>query len=189
VTFGDDEERSFLEACHWIENTSDNKTSQIYTNGMGLLAETIIDELKEGNDVVTKEVSAIRKRTRDRKKEIAKERRSKALVSLSAHGPLAGNLDTCSHKPLVAPAPTRASALLAPVFDFFGGPSPATDDFGNTPPSKKKMKRSEAKLPAWMAEMEALQDEKGLTCAVCHEGRMLQPCDLLGLYSTPSLES
>ena len=186
VTFGEeDKERSFLEACHWIESTSDNKTSQIYTNGMGLLAETIIDELKEGNDLVTKEVIAIRRRTRDRKKEIAEERRSKALVSLSAHGPLAGNLATGSNKPLDASIPARSSSLLTPVFDFFATPSLAAGGDGAcyTRPTKKKGKESEANLPVWMAEMEALQDEDGLTCAVCQEGRVLQPTELLGLYA------
>jgi hypothetical protein len=34
-----------------------------------------------------------------------------------------------------------------------------------------------------MAEMEALDDEKGVTCAVCQEGRTLQPSELLGLYA------
>lgn len=186
VTFGEEnEERSFLEACHWIESTSDNKKSQISTFGMGLLAETIIDELREGNDVVTKEVNAIRRRTRDRKKEIAEERRSKALVSLSAHGPLAGNLETGSNKNVVATAPISASSLLAPVFDFFGSSSPATgnEGTGNTRSSMKKSKKSETKLPAWIAEMEALEDEEGLTCAVCQEGRVLQPSELLGLYA------
>ena len=186
VTFGEEDcERSFLEACHWIESTSDNKMSQIYTNGMGLLAETIIDELKEGNELVSKEVFAIRRRTKDRKKEIAEERRSKALVSLSAHGPLAGNLATGSNIPIDASIPSRSTSLLSPVFDFFAAPSLATsvDSASYTRPSKKKGKKSEANQPAWMAEMEALQDEEGLTCAVCQEGRVLQPSELLGLYA------
>jgi len=37
--------------------------------------------------------------------------------------------------------------------------------------------------PAWMAEMEAMADETGATCAVCQEGRTLQPSELLGLYA------
>jgi hypothetical protein len=37
--------------------------------------------------------------------------------------------------------------------------------------------------PAWMAEMEAMADEEGVTCAVCQEGRTLQPSEQLGLYA------
>ena len=33
-----------------------------------------------------------------------------------------------------------------------------------------------------MAEMEAMEEETGLTCAVCQEGSTLQPRELLGLY-------
>ena len=41
---------SFLTACHWLEGTSDK------ANGMGLLAETLLDELGDGNDHFLKEV-------------------------------------------------------------------------------------------------------------------------------------
>jgi hypothetical protein len=34
-----------------------------------------------------------------------------------------------------------------------------------------------------MVEMEALADEAGVTCAVCQEGRSLQPSELLGIYA------
>ena len=39
-------------------------------------------------------------------------------------------------------------------------------------------------VPSWMAEMEAMSDkETDVTCAVCQEGRTLQPSVLLGLYA------
>jgi hypothetical protein len=72
----------FLIACHRIESTSDNKSVRIYLNGLGLLAETLLDELKENIAEVAATVDTIRRKTRERKKEIADERRSKALVSM-----------------------------------------------------------------------------------------------------------
>ena len=42
--------------------------------------------------------------------------------------------------------------------------------------------KSSVTIPAWMAEMEAMEDEDGLTCAVCQEGRIFQPTEMLGLY-------
>jgi E3 ubiquitin-protein ligase UBR4 len=37
--------------------------------------------------------------------------------------------------------------------------------------------------PSWMLEMETMQEETGLVCAVCQEGVSLQPKELLGLYT------
>ena len=34
-----------------------------------------------------------------------------------------------------------------------------------------------------MHEMENLEEEEGLVCSVCQEGRTLQPSELLGLYA------
>jgi hypothetical protein len=163
----------FINACHWIESTSDCKTSRICLNGLGLLAETLLDELKEGNAEVAKLVGAIRRKTLERKKEIADERRSKALVGMSSFGPVAGAVDERSvpdaRSGVGGAIRSSASSFLAPVLGFF---SPSTEGAAT----------KNAELPAWLAEMEALEDETGLTCAVCQEGRTLQPGELLGLY-------
>jgi hypothetical protein len=37
--------------------------------------------------------------------------------------------------------------------------------------------------PTWLAEAEMIEDEIGLKCVVCQEGRTLQPSELLGLYA------
>lgn len=163
----------FILACHWIESTSDCKTVRICLNGLGLLAETLLDELKEENADVAKIVGAIRRKTRQRKKEIADERRSKALVSMSSFGPAAGVVEERSvpetRSGVGDAIRSSATSFLAPVLGFF---SPSTEGVAS----------KSAELPGWLAEMEALEDETGLTCAVCQEGRTLQPGELLGLY-------
>eukprot|EP00957_Ditylum_brightwellii_P014832 1118116-Ditylum_brightwellii.AAC.1 len=49
--------------------------------------------------------------------------------------------------------------------------------------TKDKDKSVRSTQPSWLDEMEEMEDEAGLTCAVCQEGRTLQPSELLGLYA------
>ena len=86
----DDVKLSLLTLCHWMESTSDNTSSSI-KNPNGILAETLLDALKEGNESASEKICAIRKKTRDRKREIAEERRNKALKGMSAFGPMTGS--------------------------------------------------------------------------------------------------
>mmetsp|Transcript_24340 Transcript_24340/g.36776 ORF Transcript_24340/g.36776 Transcript_24340/m.36776 type:complete len:1632 (-) Transcript_24340:3-4898(-) len=159
----------FLTVCHWMESTSDNKTVRIYLNGLGLLAETLLDEVKEKNTEVATIIGDIRRKTRERKKEIADERRSKALVAMSSRGPVAGSAQMQGRPYDSSMSGTIRSSFLAPVLGFFGQEESNSASKSNA-------------APAWLAEMEALEDETGLTCAVCQEGRTLQPSELLGLY-------
>jgi hypothetical protein len=178
-----------LRACHWIEATSDNSSARISMNGLGLVAETLLDELAEDDSPGAPQVKAVRRKTRDRKKEIAMDRRSKALVSMSSFGPLVGSSSVTASKSPNESMGMRGSAasLLAPVLGLFQNP----ESTSTSPPSKRRRKDSlkkgadnkEPVKPAWMAEMEEMEDETGLTCAVCQEGRTLQPSELLGLYA------
>ena len=45
---------TFLMMCHWIENTSNRPTECVSTNGLGILAETLLDTLMENNEPVRK---------------------------------------------------------------------------------------------------------------------------------------
>lgn len=54
---------------------------------MGRLAETLLDEAKEGHDEVMRITDDTRRKTRNRKREIAEERRSKAPVRVSSCAP------------------------------------------------------------------------------------------------------
>jgi hypothetical protein len=185
---------SFLRACHWIEATSDNTSARISMNGLGLLAETLLDELSENNDAVAKQVMTVRRKTRDRKKEIALARRSKALGSMSSFGPLAGatSLEASAKEGVNRSGSVRetAASILAPVLGLFRDSNPSNPSSSLASSSAPAAKRRKTKTPdkppakpAWMAEMESMEDETGLTCAVCQEGRTLQPSELLGLYA------
>lgn len=166
----------FLTACHWMESTSDNSSLAIETKGVGILAETLLDELSSGNEKVAKKVKGLRKETRNRKKEIAQESRSKTLVSMRSFGPMAGD-----RGPYAAESDSNQSAvgLVGSVArraaSFLTGPT--------APRAAKSAKKSDKTKPSWMEEMEAMEDETGLTCAICQEGRTLQPSELLGLYT------
>jgi hypothetical protein len=197
---------SLIRACHWIEATSDNTSARICMNGLGLVAEMLLDELAENeSSKVAQQVRAVRRKTRDRKKEIAMERRSKALVSMSSFGPMVGTTleggcskhrtnhnhsssSNNSNDPATIIRGTAAS-LLAPVLGLFrDNHPPAADSSSSSPPPAKRRKKDTITAPsptkpAWMAEMEDMEDETGLTCAVCQEGRTLQPIELLGLYA------
>jgi hypothetical protein len=178
----------FVRACHWIESTSDNSAANINTDGLGLLAETLIDEIMEGNPEVTKTVEGIRKKTKQRKKELAEERRNKALHRIGAFGSSHSNDANAGQASTVRDA---AASIFGPVFGLFRESSPSTADGSGqrSPSSRSATRASKAKekgspeKPAWLAEMEAMEDDVGLTCAVCQEGRTLQPSELLGLYA------
>ncbi|CAB9510970.1 Auxin transport protein BIG [Seminavis robusta] len=135
---GDDSDKlssggvSFLQACHWMEATSDNSSNRVHVRGVGLLAETLLDELAE-NDLVAKKVNALRRATRQRKKEIAQARRNKALKGMGSLGPLASTAATdanqkrdaavdapSSRSPSGGSVRETAASFLAPVLGFFG---------------------------------------------------------------------
>ena len=158
----------FITACHWIESTSDK--DDIFTNNLGILAEELLDTLLKGNSKVAAKIDMLRKATRERKKEIAQERRNKALSVM-----------TFSGEPM---PPTSIEAKMDSSVSFSGvklvGGKRKREKTGSK--MNKKTKPSAAK-PAWMLEMEAIEDEKGLVCAICQEGRTYKPKEMLGLYA------
>ena len=169
----DTTQTSLLKACHWMESTSDNTSIDLGTNGLGILAETLLDTLCQGNDACETTINSMRKKTRNRKKEIAEERRSKALSNMGAFGRSAS-------KPNTKPSDDEGKRnAVAGVFSkMFANKSIQSQ----TSQSHNSSNLEKSKKPAWMLEMEAMEDESGLTCAVCQEGQTLQPTELLGLY-------
>lgn len=163
-----------LSLCHWIESTSDNTASGIQ-NPNGILAETLLDHLKEDNDVTSRRVNAVRKETRDRKKELAEERRNKALVGMSTFGTLPGASGGAS-------SGSAAGGMFASMISSLTGGAGGQQQRTRSSKSETAAASASKAKPAWMAEMEAMEDET-LACAVCQEGRTLQPSELLGLYA------
>ena len=153
---------AFVNIAHWIESTSDK--DEISTNGLGILAETLLDTMLSENMLVKEKIDVLRKKTRDRKKELAQERRMITLSKMGGFGHLPG-----------------------------GGASTTTEIASKSKskaPGSKKKAGSTAKSgstaadkPAWMLEMEAMEDESGLACAICQEGRSYQPSEMLGMYA------
>ncbi len=198
----DDDVLSLLTLCHWVESTSDNTMSNI-KNPNGILAETLLDALREDNELCAKKIDAIRKRTRDRKRELAEMRRNKALVGMSAFGKLAvgaatgprsasnavsqGSSDSGVEANVVDPASSENRSMFASMFSSLLVPSfsqPRTRaSLAQGFTDASQVPQQSTAQPTWMAEMEALADEEGLTCAVCQEGRTLQPSELLGMYA------
>ncbi len=178
----------FLSACHWLESTSDNSSSDISTNGYGILAETLLDTISENNKDCDTLVKRLRKQTRDRKKEMAQERRKKALVGMSAFGQLVGSgamdLNKDNAKKNEVGSVSGVFSALSSVFT--GRPKDSKDEKSDLKSDKINLdnkENSNKTKPSWMLEMEEMEDEAGLTCAVCQEGRTSQPTELLGLYA------
>ncbi len=186
------QEQTLIHICHWIEATSDSTSARISMKGLGLVAETLLDELASEGSSMAFQVKTIRTNTRNRKKEIAMERRSKALVSMNM-GALVGSVkkeasDTLVDEDSATSARGTASSLLAPVLDYLHNSESSSSQ---VPPAKRRKTAVSPKVkecehpskPTWLTEMENIEDETGLTCAVCQEGRTLQPSELLGLYA------
>ena len=168
---------TLLKVIHWLESTSDKTSAGISLKDLGILSETLLDSLQEGNDDVKRQISALRQTTRERKQELAKERRSRALAKMGSSG--AGVAAAAASAGITASSfATMAAALSSSTSSNargFGAGVPASSA------AAQGSSQSSAK-PAWMAEMEAMEEETGLTCAVCQEGSTLQPRELLGLY-------
>ena len=193
ATDGDDKVLSLLTLCHWIESTSDYTASNI-KNPNGILAETFLDALKEDNELSTTKIDSIRKKTRDRKRELAEERRNKALVGMSVFGKLAG---AAVSGPMTASTQGNSSAgsvsssaenrsIFASMFASYVHHGSASQPRATRASSAKESTAAASQVPpqpSWMAEMEAMADEAGVTCAICQEGRTFQPAELLGLYA------
>ena len=158
--------REFLIACHWLESTSDYPQESISTDGLALLAETLLDELMN-NKTVAKTIEDLRHGTRTRKKEIAAEQRKRALLKMSSF--------TSNSSEKAAPAKPESS-LFSPVLSLFRSGGQKSESPTESPESLKEK-------PAWMREMEMMEDEDGLMCSVCQEGRKLQPKEVLGIYA------
>jgi hypothetical protein len=181
----------FLRSCHWLEATSDNTAAKVDSDGLGLLAETLVDEMQEENKEVSKVVAGVRQQTRLRKKELAQERRRKALVKMNSLGPLTEAASSDADPSRVQSVRGAAAYVLAPVLDLFRDSNPsntasaaaAGTSTASRPKTGKASGKNPPEKPAWMAEMELMEDETGLTCAVCQEGRTLLPSELLGLYA------
>ena len=198
----DDDVLSLLTLCHWVESTSDNTMSNI-KNPNGILAETLLDALKEDNELCAMKIDAIRKKTRDRKRELAEMRRNKALVGMSAFGKLAvgavagprsastavsqGYSGSGVEANVVDPVSSENRSMFASMFSSLLVPSfsqPRTRaSFAQGSIVASQVPQQSTVQPSWMAEMEAMADEEGITCAVCQEGRTLQPSELLGMYA------
>lgn len=177
----------FVRWCHWIEGTSDNAVAQVKTEGLGLLAETRLDEIICDNPDVGRVIEGVRHKTKLRKKELAQERRDRALGRFGTFHPLVSR-----SSPSLPDAITQgqsgvrgaAASILAPVLGLFRDNALSDASAGlNIKPKTGGKRTSLQEKPAWMTEMEAIEDETGLTCAVRQEGRVLQPADLLGLYA------
>jgi len=180
---GEENDVPLLMACHWIESTSDNNSADIDTNGLGILAETLLDALQQNNEPVKDKISSLRKNTRDRKKQIAEERRNKTLVGMGAFSHLTGvgtgisNSNPNTNSSNASGQNSNRTNMFSTITNVFSSRRRTTANANAVP------KQTEASKPAWMLELEAMEDEKGLTCAVCQEGRTLQPTELLGLYA------
>ena len=135
---------SLVEISHWIESTSDK--DDLNTNGLGILAETLLDTLLKDNSEAKDTIDTLRKKTRDRKKELAEERRKKASSNMGSVGMMSAMATGSKPKKAASPEKKKKSS------------------------AKAKKAKEEAK-PAWLLELEAMEDESGLTCAVCQEGR------------------
>ena len=172
---------TFLMMCHWIENTSNRPTECVSTNGLGILAETLLDTLMENNEPVRKKVRNMRELTRKRKKEIAEDRRNKALVGMSSFGPFTGSLEGSV---TVGEHGTARDSNTSRIRSFSGSllASKQIGEDGITTVRPDKNKNDKSK-PAWLTELECMKDETGLTCAVCQEGSTLQPSEPIGLYT------
>ena len=203
----EDDSLNLLTLSHWMESTSDNTASGIQ-NPNGILAETLLDALKEDNESTSEKIGNVRKKTRDRKRELAEERRNKALVGMSAFGTLAGSaVSRAAAASSTSPSAAQGNAaessasdnnrsmfasmfsLLAPSASSTSSSQPRTTRASSaaaasaTTGQQGQQHQPPKPQPSWMAEMEAMADEAGVTCAVCQEGRTLQPSELLGLYA------
>ena len=193
----------FLQFCHWLECTSDNVSAAITMKSLGLLAETLLDDIAElgkSSSVEVKKIKSLRKKTRDRKKEIAMDRRKKSLMNMNKFGALAGpqSARACGYPPNSGDRAATAP-FWAPVLDLFRDSSTNQDASESIqvagPLSSKKRKKSSGKdlgkispttaivKPEWMKELENMEDETGLTCAVCQEGRKYKSSEMMGLYA------
>ena len=178
---------SLLQALHWMESTSDKASANIALADLGLQAETLLDALQADNETGTSRIGSIRKKTRERKQEIALERRNRALLGMGSFSTLAGSGHAASANGSQKSPQSQHGSRSASVIAKVGGARAPSN-------SKRRVSNGAAALsaststasvsvkPSWLAEMEAMEDETGLTCVVCQEGNKLQPSELLGLY-------
>jgi hypothetical protein len=169
---------SFLQLCHWLESTSDNASLGITLKKLALVAEALLDDLAESDTSTSEEAKLIRRSTRERKKEIAMERRKTTMNKFGSSN--ARTTDNASVR-------DTAASLFAPVLGLFSSGSGSSAEQTGTAsiasvPRKRKSPSRNLPNPTWMDEMEDLVDETGLVCSVCQEGIQSQPTALLGLY-------
>ena len=176
-----EESISLLKVVHWLESTSDKASADISLKDLGILSETLLDSLQEGNDEVKTQIGALRKATRDRKKELAMERRSRALAKMGSSG---AGVAAAAASAGINPSSfaTMAAALSSSTSSNTRGSGGGAGATATAASAASQGSSQASAKPSWMAEMEAMEEETGLTCAICQEGSTLQPRELLGLY-------
>jgi hypothetical protein len=126
-----------------------------------LILKTLLDALKEGNDKTTEKIGVIRKKTRYRKREIAEERRNRALVGMSAFGTLAGaaviekRLPSNSSSIPGETTENRSTSMLASMFGLsaFSTASLLQSSHRTTRGIAKESEAASKSQPSWMAEV------------------------------------
>jgi hypothetical protein len=172
---------NFLQCCHWIEATSDNPADNVVTSGLGLLAETLLDEVGEGNDDVSAMVILIRNETKLRKKAMALERRKATMLKLGVH---IGGVSSFDKNLAVQKAGPTAVNVLGSIGDVLAQKAWSQSSSRSTQKGRQPKKKEEQDdKPGWLTEAESMVEETGLRCVVCHEGQTLQPKELLALYT------
>jgi len=193
---------SFLKILHWIENITES-AANMDLDGIGLLAETLLDALKMDNPNVAQKVKELRDVTKKRKKEIADEKKIRALGLFSnvistpgsasatrGGGSAKSSANNTSEKMDNSSSSNNNimnqfnPSLLFPDSSFSGLQNKNGNTNNNKASTSSAAKQATAPtIPSWMAEMELMEDETGYTCAVCQEGSEFKPTEMIGLYA------
>jgi hypothetical protein len=154
-------EEGLLALLHDIE--------EITTSGdAGSLAEVLLETVSADDAGVAAAVEDLRRQTRDQKKRLAQQNRDKALQAM-------GIPVSAPPAPPVQPdaMPVEGSGQQGPDAEGAKGEGNKASGAAAAP---------KASVSIWMAEMEGLEEEAGLSCMVCQEGYSFKPKEVLGLY-------
>jgi hypothetical protein len=134
--------------------------------------------------LVGAEVRRLRELAKQKRKEAADRQRERALQAMAHHSHPSGSSGPL---PSATPALADALALSAAAPPIAAAASASACPLPLLPLAPRvavpsSLAAAAAPMPAWMLEMEAMDEEDALVCVVCQEGYAFKPEEPLGTY-------
>jgi len=147
--------RGLLPVLHVMENLSSGE--------VGIQAENLVEAMCHNNKECTDEFEKLMRDTKERKKALAAQQRERALRAMGMQ---------------LTPSTVQGQQGIHKIVSMEMEKTEGEAEYKEI----DEANAAASSTPAWMLEMEAMEEEEGPVCLVCQEGFKCKPQEALGIY-------